>query len=425
MSNRKTMKLKLTILFVLLTSIIIFLNYYANPPDGYTGAPIPNELSCTVCHFYDTKHIEGSTEILGIPVKLTPGDTYPVEIVIKNPDKKAKRTSFQFLAFNGEKSSGILSNPGLNVKFSNYKDRIYSESQPGRKINNKNTVFKFDWTAPSGPDNSVISFFATSVLADGDNTFANDAVKETAIYSVLGNCLHVDIIDLKNNSCRGDSSGYAEIEFSDGTPPYSILWSNGKTSKKITGLKSDLYFVTVTDATGLKGIGKIKITEPRLLLIDSTRLINPSENIKGSINIFLSGGNKPYHFTWKYNSSFFSNQQNIYNLNPGKYYLEIIDSCGTDIDTFFNIEYQSAIYKTYINEGIIVYPIPAKSYINIISKKHKVIKYSIFDLSNETIEKKEINTKNYIISVASLKKGIYFLELHLQKRKIIKKIIII
>ena len=415
---------KLFIFIFSIFSALLLLNYYANPPDGYTGAPIPDELSCKLCHFYDIKHIQGSSEISGIPVKIIPGKIYPVEIIVNNQDKKAKRTSFQFTALNQYYSSGSLLNPKGNVKFTSYKNRNYAESQPGIKIINKKTVFSFDWQAPDEPDNSIISFYATSVLADGDNTFANDAVKETATFCILGNSLDVEVTDYRNNHCRGDSSGYVKIKANGGTPPYSVKWSNGKVENEIFDLKAGLYFATVSDANGFKGIGKIKITEPDILLIDSTIVTNASCNEPGKIEIYLTGGTLPYSFYWKYNGSFFSNEQNIYNLNPGNYNLKITDSCSNELDTVFHIENKTATFDNTFNKKVVLYPNPATSFLNISSQNHKIKQYSLYDLSFKIVKQDKINNSNFGIDISSLKTGIYILRLSIENQDIIQKIII-
>ena len=415
---------KLLLFPVLIISLLIFINYYANPPDGYTGAPIPDEFSCAVCHNYDTKHFEASTEIVGIPTKISPGETYPVEIIVSNADKKAKRTSFQMVAVNADKNNaGIFLNPKGNVKFSTYKNRTYSESQPGVKLSNGKSIFKFDWKAPVTSTNSIISFYATAVIADGDNTFANDAVKQTATFGILGNSLNVETIEQTNNYCRGDSSGYAKIKISGGTSPYKIQWTDGSGTNELSNLKAGLYFVTATDANGLKGIGKIKITEPDLLLIDSAKITNPSTTGLGTLSVAVSGGTPPYVFRWEYNNAFFSGDSAIYNLYPGNYKLELKDNCNTIIDTVFTLKYSSSV-DYYLSENLYVFPNPVDNILKINSPGFKIQTFKFYGLSGKKFDERNVNSNDFEIDVSQYKSGIYFIVLTNAKHKLIRKIVI-
>ncbi|MEO1438025.1 MAG: SprB repeat-containing protein, partial [Bacteroidota bacterium] len=58
-------------------------------------------------------------------------------------------------------------------------------------------------------------------------------------------------INTVDNVCEGDTNGEATAVPSGGTGPYTYLWSQfGQTTATITGLPSNTYSVTVTDATG-------------------------------------------------------------------------------------------------------------------------------------------------------------------------------
>ena len=51
--------------------------------------------------------------------------------------------------------------------------------------------------------------------------------------------------------CPGENNGMINLFISNGTPPYSYLWSNGETTEDLENIGPGLYTVTVTDATGL------------------------------------------------------------------------------------------------------------------------------------------------------------------------------
>ena len=61
----------------------------------------------------------------------------------------------------------------------------------------------------------------------------------------------ITLSTISTNTCSGINSGTITLTTSNGTAPYSFIWSNGATDQNLTGLASGLYSVTVTDAIGL------------------------------------------------------------------------------------------------------------------------------------------------------------------------------
>lgn len=410
---------------ILLISILIFYNYYANPPDGYTGAPVKDELSCTVCHFFDSKHIKGTIEIVGLPTKITPGNIYPISFNVNNTDKRGARASFQLVSLFNEKNAGVFTNPGSNVYFSTYKERTYAESHPGIELVDNRAEFTFNWKAPNSPDNGIISFYAIGMIADGDNTYVNDAVIKTSAHGVLGNSLNVNCIEQVNNACINDSSGFAKMEASGGKAPYNYTWANGHNSREISNLKAGVYYVTVTDDDGTNGIGFVKITEPELLEITEVLKKEYISGIAGSIELSISGGSGKYSYEWTKDNNFFSNEKNIYNLLPGCYNLVLEDSCKNVIDSTICILDLSKTENENNDQIVNVFPIPAKDYITIECKNINFTKCKIIDKSGQVVLKKSISQSKETINISNLNSDIYFLKLTNKKKTHTEKIFIL
>ena len=416
---------KIFLPLVLLVSITIFINYYANPPDGYTGAPVSDELSCTICHYYDTKNFEGYTEIKGLPTKINAGEIYPIEIHIHNEDKKAIRTAFQFVALKEEESIGELSNPNERVKFSTYKIRTYAESNGGKKIIDGEAIFKFDWIAPDSSNNCIVSFYSTAMIADGDNTFVNDKVVYASASGIIGNSLDVIITNQINNLCRYDSVGSVDIDVTGGNPPYTYIWSNEQTNKNISNLKAGIYYVTTTDQDGMNGIGFAKITQPNLLEITNITIEDYSLNQTGSIAIDIDGGSGDYSFSWTKEGINISNQQNIDNLLPGCYNVFIEDSCNTKLDSTICIkDITSTIYNDIISQ-IEIYPNPANKIINLNLFGNQFDKYEIVNMSGEILSSSKLINSKKTIDISKFKSGLYILKLTIKKKTINKKFLIL
>ncbi|MEN2283926.1 PKD domain-containing protein [Algoriphagus sp. SE2] len=70
----------------------------------------------------------------------------------------------------------------------------------------------------------------------------------------------------ENPGCPGGSDGILEVIPSGGTAPYTVLWENGLTDSRISGLSSGQISVTVTDANGcsVNGTGNVTESKPQV-----------------------------------------------------------------------------------------------------------------------------------------------------------------
>ncbi|MCX6257509.1 MAG: hypothetical protein NTW49_06380 [Bacteroidia bacterium] len=97
--------------------------------------------------------------------------------------------------------------------------------------------------------------------------------------------------------CHDMSDGAANLTVSVGSPPFSYLWSNGDTTKDITGISAGLYTVTVSDINNQEYIDSIFVYEPPALISIITVTDVPLFGT-GSVNDSVSGGTVPYSFIW-------------------------------------------------------------------------------------------------------------------------------
>ena len=96
----------------------------------------------------------------------------------------------------------------------------------------------------------------------GDNSgqsFQHDIAIDD--FSIIETVLTATINNSANNPCFNDSVGYAVVDVSFGTTPYTYAWSNGGTTDSIGGLQAGTYTVTVTDQTGTTSTASVTITE--------------------------------------------------------------------------------------------------------------------------------------------------------------------
>lgn len=119
-------------------------------------------------------------------------------------------------------------------------------------------------------------------------------------------------ITVNNVSCFGLSDGTVTATISSGQAPYNYLWSNGGISASLSNLSAGTYSVTVTDSNSQQFTGSATISEPSVLIMNST-IVNPSYSggNNGSISLNVQGGILPYSYIWNPSVSSTSSATNL------------------------------------------------------------------------------------------------------------------
>ncbi|MDO8369011.1 MAG: SdrD B-like domain-containing protein [Saprospiraceae bacterium] len=133
-------------------------------------------------------------------------------------------------------------------------------------------------------------------------------------------------VDVYCNSqiCGFVPDGTAAAVPSNGTPPYSYLWSNGGVTPEIVGLSQGTYTVTVTDANGCTAMDfcEVGFWNEGIWLMDSTyQKITCFGANNGWIHVSVMSGVGPYAYIWSNGGT----TADITNLGPGNYTVTVTD----------------------------------------------------------------------------------------------------
>ncbi|CAM1333089.1 gliding motility-associated C-terminal domain-containing protein [Tenacibaculum aestuariivivum] len=129
-----------------------------------------------------------------------------------------------------------------------------------------------------------------------------------------------------NMLCNGDNNGSIELVVSGGYGDYLYSWSNGATTKNISGLAAGAYTVTITDKQGCTFTKEYKITELEelsLSILASNLSCGASD---GGIDLSVTGGTVNYSYLWSNGAT----TQDIYNLIAGTYSVTVTDANGCE-----------------------------------------------------------------------------------------------
>ena len=144
-----------------------------------------------------------------------------------------------------------------------------------------------------------------------------------------------------NNICPGENNGMINLYVSEGTPPYTYLWSNGETTEDIENLEPGLYSVTVTDADGTCDVISREVSEYDIISFYQSPSCPNGDN---GLVYFNSSGcdcNTSFcQFIWELNgdtiaqgdgSSATETYKYLFNISAGTYTATIIHPDGCSV----------------------------------------------------------------------------------------------
>jgi len=133
-------------------------------------------------------------------------------------------------------------------------------------------------------------------------------------------------VTVNNETCVGQSDGLLIAgNFSNGMPPYSILWSTGITGTVANNLTSGSYQLTITDALGCPYQNNYTIEADNIIDVSfNINNVSSSNLTDGSIQTVLPNGAGPYNYSWSTSAI----NQNLNNVGEGVYSVTVSDTNG-------------------------------------------------------------------------------------------------
>ena len=168
----------------------------------------------------------------------------------------------------------------------------------------------------------MFSVFINKIHSQDTTTFKQ--IKGVDIFITQSPKIIINLDETVDNDCYGDSKGTINITPQGGFPPYNYFWSHGDKSQDVTGLTAGTYQVAVYDGLSCSDTLTVVIEEPDRLtaeIAEIDHIICYGYN-EGSIDVDVSGGIKPYSYSWSNGAT----TQDLQGVTSGEYSVLITDA---------------------------------------------------------------------------------------------------
>jgi hypothetical protein len=163
-------------------------------------------------------------------------------------------------------------------------------------------------------------------------TVANgNCIGRDTVRIIVQDCCNTTLTTALTNETCNLGNGAINLTVSNGTVPYTYIWSTNATTQDISQLSAACYTVTVTDQTGCVKTAQACVTNSSSLAISETHQNTTCGLRFGSIDITVSGGVSPYTYAWSNSAT----TEDLANLSPATYCVTVTDasSCVTTLCT--------------------------------------------------------------------------------------------
>ncbi|HKK76738.1 MAG TPA: cohesin domain-containing protein [Saprospiraceae bacterium] len=176
-------------------------------------------------------------------------------------------------------------------------------------------------------------------ITDANNCTVERIVEVESTPSVLIDNSTVSFIENGND-------GAVSIEVSGGVTPYTYQWSGPNnftaTTEDINGLSaSGEYCLTITDAGGCRNEMCFMVLEQLAFGNISTTNTCP-DDLSGSIDISVTGGQAPYSFLWSNDAT----TEDLTNVGAGNYSVTVTDNLGNSFNGEFPVGSFAPLFVT-------------------------------------------------------------------------------
>lgn len=228
-------------------------------------------------------------------------------------------------------------NNGLNVNQVSVLDEICSDGQGAIDITVQGGTFPYSYLW----SNALTSEDLLGLNAGIYTVSVSDAqgCSLTQAYQVNNNSGNFQLtnVQLTPENCN-NTQGSIDVNLNGGAAPMTYQWSNGASTKDLSGLTAGVYTQTITDANGCVLLHSVNIqNQAGQMLVNDSIALPTCGHSNGLIALNVDHGISPISFNWQNGAT----TAQIDSLNSGVYTCIVSDSIGCTVHYNLNLQESS------------------------------------------------------------------------------------
>jgi len=164
----------------------------------------------------------------------------------------------------------------------------------------------------------------------------------SSLCAALNEPQEITVVEIiQDASCNGGTDGSIDLMIEGGNDPYVVVWTGAisPNNEDLIDLSAGTYSVQITDSNNCGYSETFVVAEASDLIVQESIVDVLCKNeLTGSIDLTIEGGNDPYLVSWSGPGNFISNNPSISDLEDGSYVVTVSDQNGCTFISAFEVE---------------------------------------------------------------------------------------
>jgi hypothetical protein len=282
----------------------------------------------------------------------------------------------------------------------------------------------YAWSGPNG-FTSTAAQFTTSITGSYTVTATNPTNGCQVVQTTTVKPIAPPIALTIASSNQGCNVTCLTPTVTGGTAPFTYSWGNVATAKFCTEIPGT-YTVTVSDGAGCTTTASAQVTTSPALIVTTTNTTNATTGqSNGGATILVTGGTPAYTYSWtNVNNQVVGTTAILTGVPAGVYICKVTDATGCIFAQTVLIKEMVATADLDLQRLVSIYPNPAQGecFINLTEATEGIVTF--YNLQGQVLLNQTLDQAVTRLDVQDMASGTYMVVVKLDKKMVMKKVVV-